>query len=243
MCLMGPNSSLGSFDDEGVMPASILKANGKVYVFYSGWNSRNTIPYHNATGIAEYDPINQTITRISNGPVMDRCYDHPYLAVTPTVWPSDGGFNCLYVSGVEWVKIADTIEPKYVIKFAKSDDLINWDRNIEQEVPSEFNDECFSNPCFCEHIDGADYFLFCSRNISNYRNIAAQSYKLHAYVRGEHKKKRYPVNWLSKKIPDINDCMQAYPEYLSLNDEKYILYNGNGFGQTGIGVAKVIGEL
>ena len=46
-----------------------------------------------------------------------------------------------------------------------------------------------------------------------------------------------------KKIPDINDCMQAYPEYSSLNDEKYILYNGNGFGQTGIGVAKVIGEL
>ena len=33
MCLMGPNSSLGSFDDEGVMPASILKANEKSMCF------------------------------------------------------------------------------------------------------------------------------------------------------------------------------------------------------------------
>ena len=31
-----------TFDDEGVMPAQILK--NTYYMFYSGWNSRNTVP-------------------------------------------------------------------------------------------------------------------------------------------------------------------------------------------------------
>jgi hypothetical protein len=34
--------------------------------------------------------------------------------------------------------------------------------------------------------------------------------------------------------------MQAYPHVFDWNDSRMMLYNGNGFGQSGIGLAKMM---
>ena len=237
--LLYPNKSKGTFDDEGVMPSFLFKENNKHYLFYSGWNSRNSVPYHNATGIAEYHLENNSIVRLYDGPIMDRTYNHPYLAVTPCVWKDKEMYNALYISGLAWKKYKNKHEPLYVIKFANSHNLIDWERPIEQFIESRYELECFSNPTVKVNKDGLD-ILFCSRNCYEYRDDPDRGYKLGyaTFVNG--KVTRNDVEWLGHSFVDLDDIMQCYPSFLKFENKDYVVYNGNGFGSTGFGIAQIL---
>ncbi|WP_245213935.1 hypothetical protein [Rhodoferax sp. AJA081-3] len=45
----------GTFDDSGMMPSSIVKVGDRIFLYYIGWNVRNTVPYHNSVGLAVSD--------------------------------------------------------------------------------------------------------------------------------------------------------------------------------------------
>ena len=47
-----PLGQLGEFDDCGVMPSWVVNKNNEKWLYYIGWNVRNTIPYHNSVGLA-----------------------------------------------------------------------------------------------------------------------------------------------------------------------------------------------
>lgn len=239
---MYPNNNIGTFDDEGVMPSCFIKKDDELYHFYSGWNSRNTIPYHNSTGMAIYDATTGNLLRKFQGPVLERNYLHPYLAVTPTIWEENDGYHALYISGLDWKKGPDRYEPIYVIKEAYSHDLINWMRPFEQVIKSNFEDECFSNPSVYVDEKQTKHVLFCSRASMDFRKNHQNSYKLGyakntttGYSRGD-------LNWVGRMSPKENE-MQAYPHFFKWEDELFLLYNGNGFGASGFGVARIlIGE-
>src|SRR5579872_5280561 len=72
----------GTFDDEGVMPACMLGQGKSIWLYYSGWNRRGVVPYHNATGLAESHDGGSTFKRVFEGPVLERTPEEPYLAVT-----------------------------------------------------------------------------------------------------------------------------------------------------------------
>lgn len=237
--IMYPNQSMGTFDDEGVMPSFVLKDEGNHYLFYSGWNSRNTIPYHNATGIAKYDPVDNSIVRLYDGPIMDRTYEHPYLAVTPCVWKDEEMYKALYISGLSWKKYNDRYEPLYVVKFAKSYDLINWQRPVNQFIESKYELECFSNPSVKVNENGLD-ILFCSRNCFDYRDDPVRGYKLGYANFSNNQVSRKDVQWFENSLPGADDIMQCYPSFFQWNGKDYIVYNGNGFGATGFGIAEVL---
>ena len=37
--------NLGSFDDSGIMPSSIITVGNKKYLYYIGWTTRGTVPF------------------------------------------------------------------------------------------------------------------------------------------------------------------------------------------------------
>ena len=54
----------GTFDDEGIMPSCVMVDGDRVLLYYSGWNQRKTIPYHNSTGLAESHDGGVTFRRV-----------------------------------------------------------------------------------------------------------------------------------------------------------------------------------
>ena len=237
-----PNKNIGTFDDEGVMPSCFIRGPGDdIYFFYSGWNSRNTIPYHNSTGIAKYEEQSNTISRLYDGPVLERNYLHPYLAVTPCVWTEGGKYKTLYVSGLSWKYGTDRYEPIYVIKEAISNNLLDWERSINQAVPSFFENECFANPT----VHGAgdnQLIMFCSRNAFDFRNDPNNSYKLGVARRRGEDIVREPINWIG--APSLVEVqMQCYPSFIEWDGKLYVIYNGNSFGLTGFGIAEVLDHV
>src|SRR5665213_4213891 len=120
-------SAPGTFDDDGAMPACVLRVDGRVSLYYSGWNQGVTVPYRNSIGLATSDDDGRTFQRMFEGPVMDRTAEEPYIAVTPTIIRAASRWQMWYISGLRWVPVSDRLEPIYVIKYAESSNGIRWD--------------------------------------------------------------------------------------------------------------------
>ena len=47
-----PVGPAGTFDEDGNMPASVIESGGVLWLYYTGWNARVGVPYHNSIGVA-----------------------------------------------------------------------------------------------------------------------------------------------------------------------------------------------
>jgi len=235
-----PLGRTGTFDDEGMMPSDLVVDQGKVHMFYSGWNRRLTAPYHNATGLLVSEDKGVTFQRPFEGPVLDRIATEPYLAVTPTVLIENGIWKMWYVSGVSWQEIQGRYEPVYVIKHAHSVDGIQWIRPAAVCIQSRHEVEAFSRPCVVR--DGNLYKMwFCFRDSVDYRG-GQGSYNL-GYAESPD-----GIQWIRKDEESAwalsSDAweteMRCYPYVIDIGDKRYMFYNGNGFGRSGFGFAEWI---
>tara|TARA_Y100001968_G_scaffold324599_1_gene364272 strand:+ start:1626 stop:2579 length:954 start_codon:yes stop_codon:yes gene_type:complete len=236
----------GTFDDEGVMPSYVMKIDDQYYMFYSGWNSRNTIPYHNATGICTSKNLLQW-KRLYDGPILDRCAKEPYLAVTPCVQKNGHNFQMLYISGLGYTKINGKQEPIYTIKYAQSDKLEEWRREENPVIMLEDdngNPLCFSHPSFYQ-LDNEKWIIVASlRGVSDYRD-GINSYQLVYGMTNSLLKldKVKPITFSSNNYTKTYrhrfDLMRAYPSLFYWQSRLFCSFNGNGFGRTGLGICHV----
>ncbi len=230
----------GTFDDEGLMPSEFVEENGKLYFYYSGWNRRCTIPYHNATGVAVSEDGGDTFQRIFDGSILDRIATEPYLAVTPSIIKENKQWKMWYVSGLRWVKINCKFEPVYAIKHATSTNGIDWARKPEICIPQNYELEAFSGPSVIK--DNNIYKMwFCCRDSVDFRG-GKGGYRM-GYAESTD-----GINWkreddlagidVSTNENDWDSNMVCYPYVKKIKGTIYMFYNGNGFGQSGFGYAK-----
>lgn len=226
----------GTFDDDGVMPGTIINNEGEIWMFYSGWNQRITVPYHNATGLAKSQNGTDFI-RAYTGPILDRTATEPYLAVTPSIILEGTKWRMWYISGIDWLPIDNRYEPLYVIKYAHSTDGINWIRERPICIPQNHSEEAFSHPTVIK--EGSLYKMwYCYRGSRDYRN-GENSYKI------GHATSEDGITWVRRDKIDIiqassegwDSKMICYPNVFKIKDKTYMLYNGNGFGENGFGIA------
>lgn len=233
----------GTFDDEGIMPACAIFVGDALRLYYSGWNRRTTIPYHNTTGVATSYDNGNTFQRNFDGPILDRTPDEPYMAVTPWVMQEEDNWRMWYVSGVSWPKIGEFLEPVYVIKYADSCDGIHWRRPNALSVPQRHALEAIARPTVvCR--DGIYHMWFCYRDSvdfrdgeGSYRVGYARSIDGHAWERCDR------MSGIEVSRSGWDSTMLCYPYVIEADGELVMFYNGNSFGQTGIGYAVWEGSL
>jgi hypothetical protein len=227
----------GTFDDEGIMPACTVQHDDDIWMYYSGWNRRTTVPYHNATGLAVSTDGGLTYQRKFEGPVLDRTPEEPYLAVTPCVLRDGDAWRSWYISGIAWEQVDGKYEPVYVIKSARSDDGIHWQRSNTQCVEQQHPLEAFSHPTV---VSGGDryHMWYCHRDSKEFRD-GRGSYRIgYAYsTDGERWTRADEAAGIGVSSDGFDSTMQCYPYVIEVDDATYMFYNGNGFGQSGIGLA------
>lgn len=233
---------VGSFDDDGMMPNEILSFQGKIYLFYTGWNQRVTCPYHNATGFLVSHDSGETFVRVFDGPILDRIATEPYIAVTPCVVIESGVWRMWYASGSSWVNINGRYEPVYVIKHAHSPDGISWVRPYDVCIHPESNMEAFARPCVIK--TNGDYRMwYCFRNSHDYRG-GKGSYRLGYAESQDGNIWRRMDNAAECRVTesDWDNEMQCYPYVVEIDGKRFLYYNGNGFGRTGFGLAEWVND-
>lgn len=232
---------IGNFDDSGVMPSWLVSQGNKKLFYYIGWNVGSTVPYRIANGLAISEDYGQTFNKISDGPIMDRTIIDPISVSTQCVVIDGDIWKTWYMSFTAWQIVNGVAEPSYHIKYAESKDGISWIAKGDVCIDCKVPDECgIARPCVIK--EGGLYKMWHSyRGIDSYRTDRKQSYRIGYAESGD------GIHWTRKDEAvgiDISDSgwdseMIAYPFVYEHKGKKYMLYNGNGFGKSGIGYAMI----
>ena len=221
----------GMFDSSGVMPSSIFTEFSSSnlerryehrVMYYTGWRKKVDVPYGHAIGIAD---INEdgTLVRRYSGPILDANIHDAHLVNSAFVDKMCGFHIMLYSSGTGWIDDY----PCYCIKKAMSFDGEFWITNKSKEITFGLQDEAISRVTR-DYEKNIWYFSMKTKN-TNYKIYTQNDQGLkESIVVGSN-------GW--------DDEMQCYPFIYQRGDIKYMFYNGNGYGATGIGVAKWIEDI
>ncbi|MCQ0033142.1 hypothetical protein EFP18_01520 [Burkholderia glumae] len=234
----------GTFDDCGTMPSSVVAHDGRHYLYYIGWNVRNTVPYHNSVGLAISEDGGETYRRLFEGPVMDRTAEEPYFCATTCVRLENGIWRNWYLSCTGWTPIDGKAEPRYHLKYAESRDGIHWDRQGRIAIDYAHDDEGGIVRASV-HRDGDLYRMwYAYRSHTGYRDKPAASYRI-GYAEsadGIAWRRQDDRAGIDVSAAGWDAFMIAYPEVFVDGRRWVMLYNGNGFGASGFGYAEAIRE-
>jgi predicted GH43/DUF377 family glycosyl hydrolase len=219
---------IGLFDDSGTSMSCLVIVNGKKYLYYLGWNLGVTVPWRNSIGLAISSYDDQTFKKYSKAPIVDRNHIDPFTVSYPWVMRDGPVWKMWYGSNLSWG--AKQTDMAHVIKYAESADGIQWERRGFIAIPLQSPDEyAISKPCVIK--EGGVFKMWYSFRGQSYRIGYAESGD---GMRWERKDEEVGID-VSES--GWNSEMIEYPFVFDHDRERYMLYNGNGYGKTGIGLA------
>lgn len=224
---------LGSFDDSGVTSSCVVSHEGKQYQYYTGWTRGVTVPFYFYIGLATSSNGGITFEKVSMSPIVDRNADDPYLTASPCVLIEGGVWRMWYVSGTRWASENGRPKHFYHIRYAESFDGVHWHRTGTVCVDFKSSDEyAIARPCVLR--DSGGYKMWYSYRGERYRIGYAESNDGIRWVRKDEEVgiDVSPEGWDSDMI--------EYPFVFDHGGRRYMLYNGNGYGITGIGLAVLV---
>jgi len=225
--LIGPGE-LGLFDDSGTTTGWLAVQNGRKYFYYLGWNLGVTVPWRNTIGLAICEPGQAHFTKYSKAPILDRSDADPFSLSYPSILIETGLWRMWYGSNLTWGPTEKDMS--HVIKYAESTDGIHWTRQGTIALPLKNNGEhALSRPCVIK--DNGTYKMWYAFRGASYRIGYAESADGIKWERMDEKAgiEVSSSGWDSETI--------EYAYVFDHKDERYMLYNGNGYGKTGFGLA------
>jgi len=221
----------GGFDDGGTSMGCLISEDNTEYLYYLGWNLGVTVPWRNSIGLAIRNSSEPNFTKYSKAPILDRNEIDPYSLSYPWVRREETIWKMWYGSNLKWG--SQQTDMAYVIKYAESDDGINWVRKGIICIDFKSQDEyAISRPCVLK--DGELYKMWYSYRGTSYRIGYAES--------------KDGIHWTRMDEPvgiDVSESgwdseMIEYPQVFDHQGRRYMLYNGNGYGRTGFGLAVLV---
>jgi hypothetical protein len=222
----------GSFDDNGVTPMCIVRDDqGTLRLYYTGWQLFPSIRYLMLTGAAVSRDGGLTFARLRTTPVLDRTSEE-LIARTAAYVERDGAtWRVWYAAGSETIVRNRKRTPTYSIRFAESDDGLEWPSAgtevLTPRPPDEFG---VGRPCIVRRPPLCELW-HSTRSISaGYRiGLACSEDGLH-FTRADPGIGPSAGGWDSE--------MMCFPYVVETAAGRYLFYNGNDYGRTGFGVAR-----
>lgn len=216
----------GGFDDDGVVPASVL--DGKF--FYSGFHRTEKAPYEVFAGAAELDPQTGRLKRTATEPVLGRSAGGEDFRAACFVLPGDeAGFQAWYPAGTKWVRRKDGSKvPRYEMQLVR-----RWSgaRLVCFEPDEKKGEIGFSRPWVVREAGGFRMFY-------SVRTLSA------GYTRIESRFSSDGMTWPSEVRTELlpsgegwDSQMVCYPAYAKVGSVEVLFYSGNENGKAGLGYA------
>jgi len=227
---LGP---LGGFADSGVTSSCLVTHAGVKYQFYTGWSLGVSVPFYLNAGLAISEDDGATFRPFSKGPLLERNDVDPFLTASPWVLIEGGIWRMWYVAGLAWVMSNGKPMHKYHIRYAESRDGLVWDRR--GIVCIDFRDEseyAIARPCVVRDRDV--YRMWYAYRGSRYRIGYAESSDGVVWKRMDARAgiDVSPGEW--------DGDMVEYPVVVDVDGRRLMLYNGDDYGKTGIGLAELV---
>lgn len=235
---------LGTFDEHGIFPMNVIRYGDRILAYTTGWSRRVSVSIEMGIGFAEsFDNGNTFLKPGIGGPIMTANLKEPLMVGDAFVKNYNDKFHMWYIYGDKWESYSETSEPdrKYRISYAFSEDGLNWIRDGKYIIDIKSKTECQALPTVFSR-DGILHMYFCYRDAYDFRQNPKKAYRLgYAYssdgfnwIRDDKEAgiEPTPYSWDSD--------MMCYPNVFKLEDNFYMLYNGNEFGKHGFGAAILV---
>ena len=231
---------IGYFDCDGAISVSCVKEKNNWFLYYVGWQNLPREMWICDTGRAKIDLEKIEAYKEFEGPVLGRDKNHPLFAAATAFHIDENGiWHTWYNTGIKWEEKRDgSLKHYYGIYHATSKDGIDWIPDENRAMVLPYKDEyeyAFGRPSVIAK-DGFLYMWYAYRatkTIAEYRIGFAYSKDGLKWHRAD---ERSGID-VSKNGWDSQ--MICYPYLFEHNNEMYMLYNGNNYGQSGIGFAKL----
>lgn len=222
---------VGSFYSDGVSIGNCYEVNGVRYMLFMGWQNPSDGHWRGDIGRLVVTP-ELSLQLDSPRPFMGSEQTDPISLSYPWVMArAAGGFDMWYGSTLSW----DTGngEMLHVIQHAFSEDGESWRRNGLAVPYGLGRAQAFSRPTTVKN-DSGDFDMWFS-----FRSGSGERYRI-GYAHSEDGQ-----NWtldLNSSGIEVSACgwdseMIEYPFVFDHKGSRYMLYNGNGYGKTGFGLA------
>ena len=151
----------GAFDDNGVFQTSVLQTeNGRLMMYYVGFELCHHIRYRLLTGLAVSDDGGDSFQKVINTPILERSTTEMHIRGGAFVLrTATDSYQMWYVAGSEWEQIADKAMPVYDIRYAESADGIHWPSEGQVVLPIERTlEHGFGRPYVIKNASGYQMF-------------------------------------------------------------------------------------
>lgn len=221
----------GAFDADGVTMSQVLRHDGRLYGFYLGWTVLKHVPFANFIGVCVSDDDGDWFTRLQPHPIVGRTRDTPFSTGYPCVRRVGAAWRMWFGNHRRWGD--DGLDMEHVISTATGSGFQDWSIeptpsiDVDRTDPEEF---AVSRPCVVREPDGS---------YANWFAVRAPGYRL-GFARS-----RDGVSWQrcdgSVGFVGERGAWEArertYPWVFDHGGRRYMLYNGDGYGRTGFGIA------
>jgi hypothetical protein len=224
--VIGPGQP-GFFDDSGASMGCLVRACGKTYLYYLGWNLGVTVPWRNSIGLAMREVDEGPFKKHSRAPILDRSEIDPFSLSYPWVMRDGTIWKMWYGSNLNWGY--DKADMTHVIRYAESSDGVCWERKGFVAIPLKPGEVAVARPCVLK--EERLYKMWYSYRGQSYRIGYAES------PDGVHWKRKDNQVGIDVSKSGWDSEMIEYPFVFDHEGQRYMLYNGNGYGKTGFGLA------
>jgi predicted GH43/DUF377 family glycosyl hydrolase len=222
----------GTFDDNGVTPICIVEHQGRLFLYYVGWQLGVRVRYYLFVGLAVSEDGGETFRRCSRTPVLDRSDQELFVRTAAHVMVEEGRWRMWYIGGSTWVEAQGKRVPSYTLRYLESADGLTWGKSGRECLSFTSPDEYgFGRPFVLRHGDRYRMWYSIRTFSKGYRLGYAESRDGLTWQRLDDRVgiDVSPDGWDSEMI-----CFGAL---VNVPSGTYLFYNGNNYGETGFGVA------
>jgi hypothetical protein len=150
-----------------------------------------------------------------------------------------------YIYGKQWITTSGNDQPERVYKIAYAHSLngVDWVKQEGVQIITDTlgDDECQALPTVIK-IGDTYHMYFCYRQATDFRTNPERGYRLGYAFSTDlmHWKRADEQKGIDVSSHGWDSEMMCYPHIFQVDNQVYLLYNGNHFGKYGFGLAKLI---
>ena len=228
----------GAFDDNGVTPLAVVSDGARLRMYYAGWQLTPRARYLLFTGLAISDDGGDSFVRYQETPILDRTPDEFIVRTGAHVMhdAENGIWKIWYAAGSNLVETHGKQVPTYRMAYLESRDGLVWPGQsvtvLDPQGPDEYG---FGRP-HIRKIAGTYEMWYSIRSHSKGYSIGYATSE-----DGINWRRRDDEGGLDRSAHGWDSEMTCFGSVIQNEHGTFIFYNGNGFGLTGVGVARMGG--
>ena len=223
----------GTFDDNGVILGDILEHDGKLLLYYVGFQLVRQAKFLAFSGLATSSNAGESFSRLSDAPVLDRADEGLYIRAIHSVRIEAGVWKVWYAAGAAWTIIGGVPFPNYHIRYLESADGRTFGKLGEVCVEQEGSEYRIGRPRV--YLRNGRYEMYYTRGTVAGEYVAGMAVS----DDGRHWSRRDDELGIGPSRAGWDSEALSYPSLVSVGTRTFMFYNGNDMGRAGFGWAEL----